>query len=206
MGGIVERIIIYPICNYVTDTRSGHPRPHKTRLLIVIFAVFGTSSALIARGDRQFARRLRESFALNVFPPCLSTIDLQIFRACEYTKFEQNWILSPMKKILIFLSYCVPQYQHHLFCLFLQISFYEFYYERLSSNVSPHPGRRKILLFSYHLHPFLLWIRGGGRRSRRKRYFWRTVIAINHAGRSTPLNLLPPSFWKTKRNAWNSHA
>lgn len=83
MGGIVERIIIYPICNYVTDTRSGHPRPHKTRLLIVIFAVFGTSSALIARGDRQFARRLRESFALNVFPPCLSTIDLQIFRACD---------------------------------------------------------------------------------------------------------------------------
>lgn len=55
---------IYPICNYVTDTRSGHPRPHKTRLLIVIFALFGTSSALIARGDRQFTRRLRESFAL----------------------------------------------------------------------------------------------------------------------------------------------
>lgn len=56
---------IYSICNYVTDTRSGHPRPHKTRLPIVTFALFGTSSALIAKGDRQFTRaKPVESFAL----------------------------------------------------------------------------------------------------------------------------------------------
>ena len=77
MGGTVNGIyrtrcnyqinLSYLQLHHTEDTRSGHPRAHKTRLLIVIFVLFGTCSALIARVHRQFTVAVRKQLNFSHF-------------------------------------------------------------------------------------------------------------------------------------------